>query len=382
MMNTAAARAIPSVAAFSLILLLSAVSPSAIAIEPPPISSPPVLGIFSQPKSIHNRRNNSSSEQQYYIAASYVKWLEVGGARSIAIPYDAGTTAGGIDLLDEIFEQIDGLLLPGGDAAMSEAVCYVLERAVEANRRGRYFPVWGTCLGFEFLVTFVGNGGCRPGGGGMDVLDRDYDAWNISLPLLDVARSYKHSLYGSDADVYRTVTTRNVTMNNHESGITPAKFLSNSNLTSVWKISSTNVDRNGKPFVSTIEPLRPLSFPFYGVQYHPEKNAFEYGLYPDTSVPYEVIDHSVAGVAFSSHVARFFVDLARIGQSLNRGNSSNHYQYDQLPRRRFSMMYSYPTESGIAFEQVHIIPSASDWSTVSADGNPDPNLRVSSRESR
>ena len=44
----------------------------------------PIIGILSQPLV-----NSSAS----YIAASYVKWLEVGGATSIAIPFDASTDA-------------------------------------------------------------------------------------------------------------------------------------------------------------------------------------------------------------------------------------------------------------------------------------------------
>jgi gamma-glutamyl hydrolase len=40
-------------------------------------------------------------------------------------------------------------------------------------------------------------------------------------------------------------------------------------------------DQNGLEFISTLEAKE---FPFYGTQYHPEKNSFEWTLnYPDMS---------------------------------------------------------------------------------------------------
>ena len=69
-------------------------------------TSSTVIGILSQPLA------NSSST---YIAASYVKWLEVGGATSIAIPFDAST-----DMVKDILSQVDGVLFPGGGAPVPQ----------------------------------------------------------------------------------------------------------------------------------------------------------------------------------------------------------------------------------------------------------------------
>jgi len=65
-----------------------------------------------------------------------------------------------------------------------------------------------------------------------------------------------------------------------------------------------------RPFVSTIEHVDSEGFPLYSIQYHNEKNAFEYATYPSTNVRYEAIDHSPEGVAFSLHMALFIADLA------------------------------------------------------------------------
>lgn len=31
---------------------------------------------------------------------------------------------------------------------------YMFQKAIEANKQGNYFPVWGTCLGFEMILLF------------------------------------------------------------------------------------------------------------------------------------------------------------------------------------------------------------------------------------
>lgn len=55
------------------------------------------------------------------------------------------------------------MLIPGGGANLSSsgyaaAGSILYKLAVEANEQGDYFPVWGTCLGFE-LLTYMAAGG-------------------------------------------------------------------------------------------------------------------------------------------------------------------------------------------------------------------------------
>lgn len=299
-----------------------------------PHTTSPVVGILAQPNSF----SNDTSHQ--YIAASYVKWLEVGGARSVPIPYDAPPA-----LLDDLLSQINGLLLPGGGAPLPPSVSYLLDRIVDGNNQGKYFPVWGTCLGFEFLVSYVGGEGAMESG---------FKAENVSLPLELV---HIKELY-QDPFIFQTVQTKNVTMNNHKKAIEPDHFLSNDRLRLLWDITSINHDKSGRPFVSTIEPVDPDRFPFYGVQYHPEKNAFEFATYPSTNIPFEAIDHSDEGVAFSAYMARFFVQLVRRGL---RDNPFHEYTKPDV----YPVIGTYPMHSGLGFEQIYILPSASFWSSDS-----------------
>ena len=354
--------------------------------------TPPVVGIFSQPlskkasplpfvwhpwdedsftsgtaASTHPRSNNNnnnipngtgestdntnSNSSHYYIAASYHKWVESGGMLAIPIPYDADSF-----LLDELLSQIHLLLLPGGEAPMAPSIQYLLNRIDSMHRSGGWFPIWGTCLGMEFLVSHFGE---LP-----SPLPETFDAENMTLPLEHVPPGNSH-LYDSSRQLYEIVTTRNVTFNNHNRGINPRTFQSNQQLMQRWKITSTNVDRVGQPFVSTIEPLHDQSPPYYGTQYHPEKNSFEYGLLPrigtnggggsPTVIPFEVIDHTPEGLYLSHALAGFVGRLARKSQRRN----SPHHTYNRPDR--FPPLHAYPTRPAIGFEQIYLVPSAVAW---------------------
>ena len=286
-------------------------------------SPSPVVGILAQPY-------QKSSSNEMYIAASYVKWLEAGGARSIPIPYDVTDSA----LLDEMFDQIDALFLPGGATPKrSFAVDYMLGKAVRSNQESTFFPVWGTCLGMEYLVQYMGADD--------NILQQGFTSENVSLSLESVVPV---GLYKENR-IYSIVTNQNVTLNNHHLGLSPISFFENLHLKQVWQMTSLNRDSAGQLFISTLEPIG--EFPFYAVQYHPEKNAFEYATYPNTDIPYEAIDHSEDAVDFSMTMARFVVDLAR--------KTTGHVYSGRLP-----YVYTYPQEVGLGFEQVYIIPASTE----------------------
>jgi gamma-glutamyl hydrolase len=357
----------------------------------------PVIGILTQPFMTEvamdvrskNDLNNKGGEghpttkaNHTMIAASYVKWIEAGGGRSIPIPYDATSTA----LLDDILSQVDGVLFPGGgldDIPFSATHLWKALRGDRYHQNGAdMVPLWGTCLGFEFIVRLASaQNSNSTNHTESDILEGGYDATNISLALLNVQRT---GLYLPDS-IYQSVVTKNITMNNHHLGVTPQRFLQNKNLVQLFDVTSTNIDQNGREFVSTIEPavqgkrkndngnrrhLPPTPPPpIYGVQFHPEKNAFEYGLYPHTNIPYEAIDHSPEGIALSVYMARFFVGLARDNvlrksrrsstDSAASSSSSSTSKYNKVDR--YPVVYSYPRQWGVKFEEFYIIPPASHW---------------------
>jgi len=293
----------------------------------------PVVGILAYPTTTQG--NNATTEN--YIAASYVKWLEGAGARSIPIPWDASN-----ELVDEILSQVNGVLYPGGAdvPTLSPAAHHIWETAQQLNVHRQHFPIWGTCLGFELLLTLAS---------GTNIIQSGFDAENISLPLLLTDKNdgvYSSQLYESPS-LRHIFSQENVTMNNHQNGIEPKRFESHDRLTSFFHITSTNVDRTGRPFVSTVESIR---FPYYATQYHPEKNEFEFATYPGTNIPYEAINHSDHAIHASFSLAEFFV------RQLRRNKSGSYTLPDRHP-----LVYTYPMKNGLAFEQIFLIPDATHW---------------------
>jgi gamma-glutamyl hydrolase len=213
----------------------------------------PIVGVFTQPSSYSDEPCNGDC---FYIAASYVKYIESAGARVVPIPYEAET-----EELDYLFESMNGFLYTGGGADMSDAAKYLYSKAVQANDEGDFFPVWGTCLGFEWLMIATS--------GNDSILDSVFDSENYSIPLDFTAAVSQSRLFShAPPEVVKTLATENVTMNNHMAGIAVDHFYATPELSTFYNVLSTNTDRAGWEFVSTVEAY---NYPIYGTQWHPEK---------------------------------------------------------------------------------------------------------------
>ena len=72
------------------------------------------------------------------------------------------------------------ILIPGGAANFTvsggygDAARHLYNGAIIKNSQGKYFPIWGTCRGFE-LLAYLANGS-------KDIL-ADCEAENVALPL-------------------------------------------------------------------------------------------------------------------------------------------------------------------------------------------------------
>ncbi|KAM9827315.1 LOW QUALITY PROTEIN: gamma-glutamyl hydrolase-like [Neosynchiropus ocellatus] len=107
----------------------------------------PIIGILAQ----------DVFKPKPYLAASYVKYLESAGARVVPIMINRP-----LEEYQKLFNSINGVLFPGGSASLfssgyQRAAKFFYNLAIEANNRGDYFPVWGTCLGFEQLAVLTSN---------------------------------------------------------------------------------------------------------------------------------------------------------------------------------------------------------------------------------
>ncbi|RHY33143.1 hypothetical protein DYB32_001813, partial [Aphanomyces invadans] len=250
----------------------------------PILTRNPIIGI-------HAHRDAEHGDD--FIVASYLKWVESAGGRGVRIPYNASTAE-----LDELLKSVNGVLFPGGSGDPNEAAEYIYNKAIELNDKGDHFPVWGTCLGFEWLVQLTA--------GNMSVLD-SVDADNISSTL-EFQHNYKGSsrLFGYSHN-FDVLEKKAITANFHFSGILKAHFDATAKLTSFYNVLATSDDRQGRAYVAAMEAK---NYPIYAVQFHPEKNPYELGD-DKTGGTMNLVDHSEEAIVTSQTFAHFFIGEAR-----------------------------------------------------------------------
>ena len=62
------------------------------------------------------------------------------------------------EYLDDILSKVNGVLFTGGGIDFNmknkwtQTADHILKYAIDQNKNGNPYPVWGTCLGFELLV--------------------------------------------------------------------------------------------------------------------------------------------------------------------------------------------------------------------------------------
>lgn len=270
----------------------------------------PVIGILSQPY--------TGEANTHYIAASYVKYLESAGARVVPIPFNSNST-----YLATLFKGLNGVLLPGGGTPLSadqpfyKTARFFHDAAIAAHANGDYFPIWGTCLGFELMAIMAADD--------HSILVTGLDSQNLPIPLELTPLAATSRMLGKDAPQHlvHAMATQDITMNNHQAGVTPDTWSKNAKLSAMFNVLSNNVDRKGRPFVSTIEGK---TLPFYGTQWHPEKNPFEW-------TTKEQLPHSAIAVEAAQYLANFFVNEARKSSHVfNEAELEKIIIYNYTPR--------------------------------------------------
>lgn len=123
----------------------------------------PIIGLVSQPS------YDDVFPNRQYIAASYVKWIESAGGRVVPIPYNMPR-----HLAAPLMNQLNGLVFPGGGTEITDSALTLFEIAVEINKNGNHFPVWGTCMGFQWMSMYFAQN---------TTLLTNYDSYNVSYHL-------------------------------------------------------------------------------------------------------------------------------------------------------------------------------------------------------
>ena len=181
------------------------------------------------------------------------------------------------------------------------------------ERSGDYWPIWGTCLGFELLAFLAMNEKHN--------LAR-CSSYQQAVPL-EVTSKFPTSEFGRaiPKDVYMTLTNKNSTINFHNWCLTPQNF-SQFGMDKFWNILATNHDVNGLEFISLLEAK---NYPIWGSHFHPEKMANAWTL------KYPKIPHDSSSIHSAAFFAEFFVEHSR----------KNNHRFIDRQTEEDNLIYNY-----------------------------------------
>ena len=190
-----------------------------------------------------------------HIAPSVLSWLEQGHFDIVPIsPLITGAEAAAI------FDGIDGLYIHPGYAgvqmhsAVDRMAHTLLTMAHEAFKKGRHFPVWGTCYGFQQIIKFIGR---------ITELE-SFHSKNYHSQMRIVPNTISRLFRYSERFQIKHIS---VPFFDHMEGLTIQGFNDNRSLRSAFRILGVASDRQHKDYVALIEGKR---MPWYGCQFHPE----------------------------------------------------------------------------------------------------------------
>ncbi|XP_034481664.1 gamma-glutamyl hydrolase isoform X2 [Drosophila innubila] len=245
-----------------------------------------------------------------YIAASYVKCLESAGA--FVVPIWIGRK---LDYYKAILSQVNGVLLPGGAVCLDEeeakqypnltndcvaAARIIYELVMERNAAGEYFPLYGTCLGFQLIMINAAKD--------KEVRTKCFKSKFKALPL-HLSKNYEESVLFKELpeELAKEMSSQPFACHQHAYCITESD-LHRFKLHEDWHVLATQQDdegEEGRGFITLIEHRK---FPIFGSQFHPERAAYEQ-LLVSTDTCREA--HTSICIELAQYFARTFVNACR-----------------------------------------------------------------------
>jgi gamma-glutamyl-gamma-aminobutyrate hydrolase PuuD len=256
-----------------------------------------------------------------FIPATYVKFIESSGGRVIPVHTDQSQ-----QYYEQVLDQINGLLLPGGDqdtvnSSFTRASRIIYRRAIELNQRGVYFPIWGVCQGFEVLSYLAADQNLL-----QSCSANDY-ATPIRFTMDLKSLQTKSKLFQKmSLDEFDEVANNEVVFQWHNLCLQKDSYLQSQLLQTAFQVLGTNHDMDGNEYVSIMESHK---YPIYGIMFHPEEVMFSFRVKENhTSVP-----HSKHALHASQYFANFFMNECR--------KNPNHMDEEALQRQ---IIYNFAPE--------------------------------------
>jgi len=172
------------------------------------------------------------------------------------------------------------MVLPGGAAELVDyknkmkttpfmnRIHKIIEYIKDRNDRKDYYPIWGTCLGFEELIVSSSGlkgeslqNGFDDRGKYHEVSLRD-EFWN--------SRFFGH--LPVEKKIINEVFSKPIAYYYHSEGIEPQHFKKFSKLVKDLTILGTSKNDAGREYIALLEHKK---YPIFFAQFHPEKHQFE-----------------------------------------------------------------------------------------------------------
>ncbi|KAF0305265.1 Gamma-glutamyl hydrolase [Amphibalanus amphitrite] len=289
----------------SLLLVLSAAALSVSA------NDRPIIGILAQETTPDIDDLFPELNYTSYVQASYVQFVESAGARAAPVFIHRSQK-----YYEDMFYQLNGLLLPGGNSQLDSEGFGAASRAFWDLAHAHpevHFPIWGTCQGHEELAFLAG---------GAEVIEA-CDAENQLVAVSPEPALLESRLFANaTAEQLALFTVEPNVVMFHSNCVSPESF---SRLAEEFRTLATNTDRQGVPYVSIVEHRQ---LPIYGVQFHPEKAAFEWS----TLERVDQVPHWADAVEASQYLANFLVAEARRSEAV----------FPSEATEQAALIYNYP----------------------------------------
>ena len=270
----------------------------------------PIIGMLTKPCKEELPDVNCTG----MLEARYIRWVEQAGGRVVPLPYEASP-----EVLAPLLQKINGIFLPGGgnqlvkDGEMSQFAQtgkYIVQWALQQNKQEKYYPVWGTCMGFELLSMIISQD--------LGVIIHCQDELCENYPTIIEFAKYNSRLFqGFDEELTRVLSEVDINYNWHRWMITQEIWDRDTLLNGFFDLIGYSYSLQHKyKFISAIEGK---VYPFYGLQFHPEYNNFDFNMNKE-------IVHTETSARISQLFGNFLVEECK--KNGNHFDEKNEMKYD------------------------------------------------------
>jgi gamma-glutamyl hydrolase len=309
----------------------------------------PIIGILTLPSEfpdVYNPANYS------YLAASYVKFVEAGGARVVPVQYDLPQ-----ENLTTLFSYLNGWLFTGGSEDLyvnntmtqyGQTVQYILNSAINASANGVWTPVWGTCQGFQYIAYLLSQNNSI----GISLTTLDNVAMNLTWNTTNFQKS--RTFQNLPSDLYTKLTTNELVFFAAQHTIDPNAWSENPTLAAdITPIAY--VPTSDGIYVAYIEGT---NAPIYASQFHPEKVTFEWD-------EYENIPHSFDAIRFEQYLGNWFANETR--------KNLNQFPNETYAATFVAENFNTTILNTSSFQQIYVFQNVN-YTSTEAEYNVNPNL--------